>query len=116
MKAFNESKIGPYSRRPFTISVVSSSKIIAGLVGDIFGPLCNIYDLWVDEQLRQKGLGSKMIKQIETFAKSRNCKIIQLYTAEFHARGFYEKLGYAVMATHPGEFMGHDVYVMRHAL
>lgn len=52
--------------------------------------------LFVDEKMRGQKLGSKLIMQIEEFARARGLTGVRMETWEFQARGFYEKLGYTV--------------------
>ncbi|WP_237740856.1 GNAT family N-acetyltransferase [Legionella anisa] len=81
--------------------------------GDIFGTLCRVFTVWIHEKQRRKGLGRELFVKLDAFAKENNCKMIQLDTAEFQAKGFYEKLGYQVIATLPDNFMGYTSYILR---
>ena len=116
MTEYHELQVGPYKRESFTITVKENDQIIAGLNGNVCGPLCNVWDLWVDEKLQRKKIGTRIMSQCETIAKDQKCKIIQLTTSELHSKPFYEKIGYEVIATIPEEFMGHDTYIMRKLL
>jgi len=42
-----------------------------------------------------------LFKQIEAYARSKNCRYLELETGEWQARGFYEKVGFTVMTTLP---------------
>ena len=117
MNTYNKSKIGPYSILPFTIFIkAQDTKIIAGLNGDIFGTVCRVDCFWVEEKRRYQGLGTKLLQELEKFAISKKCKILQLYTAEFQAREFYEKIGFTTPAILENGFMGHREYIMRKML
>ena len=72
--------------------------------------------MWVEQEYRNKKLGSTLLSQLITYAKKQECKFIQLDTAEFQARNFYEKHGFVVIATLPQGFMGYDQYIMRRTL
>lgn len=114
LKKFNESLIGKYEAKPFIIYAENSaSDTVGGIKGDIFGRLCRVFTVWVSEEYRQKGLGRKLFTQLDAFAKQSHCNTIQLDTAEFQAKGFYEKLGYHVIATLPENFMGYTSYILR---
>lgn len=52
--------------------------------------------LWVDEKYRKHGLGSKLLKEIERFAREEKCSLIHLDTFDFQAKDFYLKHGYEV--------------------
>ncbi|QMT60331.1 N-acetyltransferase [Legionella sp. PC997] len=117
LKKYNESIIGKYEAKPFIIYVQNdSSEICGGIKGDVFGPLCRVFTVWVHEEYRRKGLGRDLFATLETFAKENNCTMIQLDTAEFQAKGFYEKLGYQVIATLPDNFIGYTSYILRKKL
>ena len=114
LKEFNESQVGPYEFKPFTIHITNDSEdIIGGLTGDIFDKICLFQLLWVHENERQKGLGTELFKKLEEFARNNGCEIIQLKTAEFQAKQFYEKMGFTVVATLPNSFKGYTGYFMR---
>ena len=117
LKAYNESKIGPYSRENFLLFVkTQAGQVIAGLSGDILGDLCGIHLLWVEDAHRQKGIGEKIIKELEKYVLSKKCKIIQLDTTEFQAKDFYSKHGYLTTAILDKGFMGYSQYIMRKIL
>jgi len=114
LKKFNESIIGTYEAKPFIIHAQNNaSEVLGGIKGDVFGTLCRVFTVWIHEKYRRKGLGRDLFKQLDVFAKENKCTMIQLDTAEFQARGFYEKLGYQVIATLPDNFMGYTSYILR---
>ena len=55
--------------------------------------------LWVDETLRGTGLGSQILAAIENEARHRGASRAMLYTYNWQAQTFYEKVGYAVFST-----------------
>lgn len=116
MTEYHELQVGPYKRESFTILVKERNNLIAGLNGNVCGPLCNVWDLWVDKEFQRKKTGTKIMVQCEAIAKDQKCKMIQLTTSEIHSKPFYEKIGYKVVAIIPEEFMGHDTYIMRKSL
>ena len=73
-----------------------SGKIVAGTYGTTFFGSVYIDTLWVHENFRGKGLGSKLVKKVEDFARKQGIKYITLDTMSFQAPGFYKKLGYEV--------------------
>ena len=68
--------------------------IIAGLTGNTHGNWLTIKYLWVSEELRSQGVGSRILKQAEEEAKKRGCKYSFLDTFSFQAPEFYKKYGY----------------------
>ncbi|KTD73277.1 GNAT family N-acetyltransferase [Legionella tucsonensis] len=114
LKKFNETIIGNYEAKPFIIYAKNdTSEIFGGIKGDIFGTLCRVFTVWTHEKYRGKGLGRELFVTLDAFAKENHCKMIQLDTAEFQAKGFYEKMGYQVIATLPDNFMGYTSYILR---
>jgi N-acetylglutamate synthase-like GNAT family acetyltransferase len=117
LKKYNESKIGKYACDPFTIHLKSDDdEIIAGIKGDVFGALIKVHIFWVEEKHRRKGLGTKLMQALEKYALIKSCEIIELNTAEFQAKGFYEKLGFITIATLDNGLLGHTQYIMRKTL
>lgn len=49
---------------------------------------------WVAESQRSQGLGKKLMAAAEREAQKRGCHSVWLWTQDFEAPGFYEKLGY----------------------
>ncbi|MBS4839733.1 MULTISPECIES: GNAT family N-acetyltransferase [Clostridium] len=52
--------------------------------------------LWVKEEYRKEGLGSKILNEIEKVAKDKGCYLIHLDTFDFQAKDFYIKHGYDI--------------------
>lgn len=50
--------------------------------------------VWVADDLRGKGHGSRLMRMAEEIAKGRACVGIHLDTHGFQAPAFYERLGY----------------------
>ncbi|EKP0276531.1 GNAT family N-acetyltransferase [Aeromonas bestiarum] len=72
--------------------------------GEVFGVLSaytaysEIYveDLWVDESLRQKGYGRKLLQTLEHYFDGKGYNNINLVTNEFQSPLFYKKCGYDI--------------------
>ena len=106
---------------PYTIFLVSDTgEIIAGAIGHIHkhdsGNTSNtVHIFWVDEKHRNHKLGTKLMLEVIRYAQNKGCQFIQLDTFEWQARGFYEKLGFTVVATIPNieNCHGGEHYYMR---
>ena len=117
LKRYNESIVGPYQRKPYAIYIKSQSgEVIAGIKGDVFERICSVHLMWVHENCRQQGFGKKIMLRLDKYATKMGCRFIQLDTAAFQAKAFYEKLGFSTIATLPEGFMGSDQYIMRKVL
>ncbi len=70
--------------------------MLGGLIGTRKGDWLNIDYLWVSQQARAKGLGSRLIKTAEEEARRKGCRHALVDTASFQARPFYEKQGFTL--------------------
>jgi GNAT superfamily N-acetyltransferase len=64
------------------------------------GTICHLNELVVDERLRGKGIGSLMMNHIETYAKKKKCRGIDLESAKSRKKThkFYKDRGYDARA------------------
>lgn len=67
---------------------------VAGITGKIFGLWLEIEFLFVDEDQRGSGLGSKLLTSFEKEAMVLGCKYAFLNTFDFQAKDFYPRYGY----------------------
>lgn len=88
--------------------IIWINRVIEDPKGDIIGGiLCKIYCgssmyidvLWIKEEYRKEGLGSKLLKEAEDIGKEKGCHLIHLDTFDFQAKDFYLKYGYEVFGT-----------------
>jgi len=83
---------------PFGFKVLDQDKYIGGLTGVIRYGWCFVDILMIEDGYRKAGIGSKLIEQVEKFALENNALGIRLWTWNFQAKEFYEKLGYVCYA------------------
>ena len=69
--------------------------------------------LWVRGDRRNSGLGGQLMAAAIAEARARGCTLMFLSTHSFQARGFYEKLGFELIATIPDKPLGHAEHWMR---
>jgi len=92
---FNFAQIGPDDERPVAVMARDSSQTIqAGLYGKTYWKWLYIEFLWISEQHRGSGLGSRLLRRAETTARERGCLGVWLNTISFQAPGFYQRHGY----------------------
>ena len=72
---------------------------VGGLWGNIGYDWCYVDLLAVPEAARGRGHGRALMQRAELIAREQHCTGIHLRTADFQARGFYEKLGFEVFGT-----------------
>ena len=71
--------------------------IIAGINSKMYCWNCLYIDvLWVKEEYRKEGLGSKILNEIEKVAKDKGCYLIHLDSFDFQTKDFYIKHGYDI--------------------
>jgi ribosomal protein S18 acetylase RimI-like enzyme len=101
--AFNERHIGPADEQPVRlVARDDSGAVVAGLLGQTKWGWLYVEKLWLADEARGQGLGSRLLSAAESIAIDRGCTGATLTTFEHQARGFYEKLGYVLFGTLEG--------------
>ena len=77
-------------------------EVEAGLHGWTWGRTGFVQTLWVREDRRGSGLGSRLLAAAEREVERRGCSEIQLDTHDYQAPGFYRRLGYEAIGSLPG--------------
>ena len=72
--------------------------------------------LWVAENQRHQGIGSKLIAHIEQVAQAKGATMSMLDTFDFQAKGFYLKQGYSIAGTIDNFPEGHQRYYFSKSL
>ena len=100
IRSYNRSKREVAESEPLNLYVEDEhGEIMAGLVAETFGNWLEIEYLFVKEDLRGQGIGSKLLQQAESEAKNRNCRYVFVNTYQFQAPAFYQKYGYKEVFT-----------------
>ena len=77
------------------IGVEDDGKLIAGLDACITSfKILYVSTVFVDEEYRRKGIGARMIREMEKRAAAMGINTIRLDTFDWQGREFYEALGY----------------------
>jgi GNAT superfamily N-acetyltransferase len=97
---YNLSHIELREVKPLAIFVNDeNSNKIGGISAETHGNWLEISYLWVDEKLRGKKVGSKLLNDVEAEALKRGCKYSFVDTFSFQAKDFYLKSGYKEVFT-----------------
>ncbi|GIO41595.1 GNAT family N-acetyltransferase [Paenibacillus apis] len=86
--------------------------IIAGILSVFCWTWLEVDILWVDENYRGQGYGSRLLIEVEKIAKDKGCTFIKLNTFSFQAPDFYKKHGYKVIAAIDNAPKGHKHYYL----
>lgn len=68
--------------------------VVAGVSGMFLGGCCQVHVLWVDEHLRGRGLGHKLMIAAEDEARRQQCRLLMGLTYDVLTADFYDRLGY----------------------
>jgi ribosomal protein S18 acetylase RimI-like enzyme len=110
----NRRRIGDYSYAKLAVIARDAAGALAGgAEGDLYWGWLHIQTLWVAPGARGQGLGSALLRRLETAAAERGVAQYHLETTSFQARAFYERHGYSVFGTLEGKPPGHTWYYMQ---
>jgi GNAT superfamily N-acetyltransferase len=82
----------------FGIFVRDRGRLLAGISALVWGGCCELQAMWVDPALRGRGLARELMAGAETEARRRGCTLVVLQAYDLLTHGFYERLGYEVLA------------------
>lgn len=113
--AFNDAAVGHAERGAVDIRVTGAAgELIGGLTAGTWGGLCAVQLLWVHEDHRRDGWGSRLLRAAEAEAVARGCDRMTVSTFTFQAAGFYERHGFVEVARVPGFPAGHaDIHLLK---
>lgn len=101
LHAFNQAAY-PSPRLSFTVTALDfDGRLAGGAVAYVhWGVLC-VEALWVDQDLRKRGIGAAILQRAELEGSHRGAQHAWLETFSWQARPFYEKHGYTVFGEVP---------------
>jgi GNAT superfamily N-acetyltransferase len=105
-----------WSRRQEIVLVGTRGVPVGVACGVAIGGLGELKQLLVRAEHARTGVGSQLLMTFEQRCRSLGCHKLRLETAEYQARPFYERHGYAVAATLTDDRFGRDWYVMEKRL
>lgn len=109
VNAFNVAATGYHDARLLSIAARGDSgDLCAGLYGWTWGGCGYIELLWVRDDQRGNGLGTRLLAAAETEIQQRGCDRVALDTHSFQAPGFYARFGYTECGRTQGYPHGHD--------
>lgn len=82
-----------------TFLFADGDPLLAGCAGEIAFRSAHVSQLWVSDELRGQGVGSRLLHAAEAHARRKACDRIHLETRSEGARRLYERLGFRVFGT-----------------
>lgn len=98
LEEFNNKAVGPDNHKLLNIvEYDDKGKVIAGILGGTYWGWMHLDILWVDENFRNTGIGSRLLKAAEEEAIRRGCHSVHVDTMSWQAPDFYKKKGYRII-------------------
>ena len=115
INAFNAAVTGHHDGRALSVAARGDDgELRGGLYGWTWGECGYIELLWVRDDERGSGLGTKLLEAAEAEILSRGCDRVALSTHSFQAQGFYARFGYTECGRTPGYPRGYDdIHMMK---
>jgi GNAT superfamily N-acetyltransferase len=86
--------------------------VLGGIWARAWRNMLSIELVALPPELRGAGLGSRLLRMAEEEGRRRDCVNVWLQTADWQARGFYEKHGYRVFGELDDWPIGHKRFFM----
>lgn len=103
------------SRRYYLLADIGGQ--VVGLAAfHIVGGVGHLDQLLVAKGFRRRGLGSRLLREFERLCRAEGCHKLTLETAEYQAREFYERHGFAVVCTLRDNKFHYDWHLMEKGL
>ena len=94
----------------------TSGRVVGGLLGHVRWKWVYVAKLWLPDELRGQGIGTRVMREVEEYARGHQCHGIYLDTFEYQALPFYEGLGYEQFGVLEGYPPGYRQFHLRKAL
>jgi GNAT superfamily N-acetyltransferase len=109
---YNNEKLGRQKYKRLAVSLRERGKIVGGIVGEVWTSVLFIQLFWIEQELRGRDYGTKLIGAIEDEARRFGATRSYVDTMSFQAPGFYRSCGYKEF----GSIDGYPGGVTRHWL
>ena len=91
-------------------------EIAGGVLGEVYWGWLYVDLLWVEEKLRGRGYGHRLLTHAEDEARKRGAKNVYMDTFSFQVPDFYKQHGYQVFGELQDFPPGHQRYFMKKEL
>ena len=117
LAAFNKERVGEDGHTAlYLVAYDEEGNLCGGILGGTYWGWMYVDILWVREDHRNSGIGSKLLREAEMEAKARGCHHAHLDTMSWQAPDFYRKHGYEVIGILPDIPSGNQKYLLMKAL
>jgi GNAT superfamily N-acetyltransferase len=117
LKRHNEKFTVPDNHKELAVFLKDEAgKIKGGITGGTYWDWLYIDSLWIEESMRLKGYGKKLLEVAEKEAKKRGCNNAHLDTHDFQAVNFYQKNGYEICGQLDDLPVGYNRYLLKKKL
>ncbi len=104
LDAFDDSHMPPRLEGAVRIGVEEDGKLIAGLDAGVTAyRILYVSTVFVDEAWRRRGVGTRLVREMEKRAAAMGVDTIRLDTFDWQGREFYEALGYEAVGHYAHE-------------
>jgi GNAT superfamily N-acetyltransferase len=80
--------------KPFSVLAYIEERLVGGLIGKVFWNWLYADLVWVEEEFRSQGIGTRVMRAAEDRALKMKLTGIYLWTETWQAPPFYTRLGY----------------------
>jgi GNAT superfamily N-acetyltransferase len=114
---FNRAVIGDPAETQIGVFVRDTTgRVVGGLLGHLKWKWVYVAKLWLPDELRGHGVGTRVMRAVEEYARHQGCHGIYLDTFEYQALPFYEKLGYEQFGVLEGYPPGYRQFHLKKSL
>ena len=111
LEDFDESYITYKMNGEIHIGIEDDGKLVAGLNAYITNfKILYVSTVFVDEEYRRKGLGARLMREMEKRAAAMGVNMIRLDTYDWQGKEFYETLGYECVGHYENKEDGFSEY------
>ncbi|MBO4907833.1 MAG: GNAT family N-acetyltransferase [Lachnospiraceae bacterium] len=111
LDAYDENYITYKMNGSIQIGMEDDGKLIAGLDACVTTfKILYVSTVFVDEEYRRKGIGERLIREMEKRALEMGVNTIRLDTFDWQGKDFYEALGYKCVGQYDNADDGYSEY------
>ena len=111
LSAFDESHIACKLEGSVRIGMEDDGRLIAGLDACVTAfRIMYVSTVFVDEEYRRKGVGARLIREMEKRAAGMGVNAVRLDTFDWQGKEFYEALGYTAVGHYDHAEDGYSEY------